>query len=99
MKSLLSVLLIAIAALSGMPQQTEALPCDAGFFHALCNPSLNIVEHCYDCHRLDKDKERCFPSFNKFDITDFLSNKRWNCTIHEWENHFHSDSTFELDQE
>jgi hypothetical protein len=97
MKSLFSLVFIAIAVLSGIPQQSEALPCDKQVFHALCNPSLKIVENCYDCYRLDKDKERCFPSFKKFDITDFLSTKKWNCTVHEWENKFHPESEIDFE--
>jgi hypothetical protein len=92
MKSILAILLVAIASISGIPQ-TDALPCDKGFFHTLCNPKLKLVQSCYDCHRLDKQKERCFPAFNKFDITDFLSTKKWTCETHEWTNPFHSDGT------
>ena len=88
MKSLLAIVLLAIASLNGV-QKTDATPCDRMFFHSLCNPKLNVVESCYDCYRLDKDKERCVPVFNKFDLTDYMSDKRWNCTEHVWENHFH----------
>ena len=91
MKSILAILIVAIAAFSGIPQ-TDALPCDKGVFNALCNPKLKIVESCYDCERIDNGKERCFPAFKKFDITDFLSTKKWTCEQHEWQNPFHSDS-------
>lgn len=99
MKSLLALLFVAIASFGAV---TDAAPCDKAFFHALCNPSLKAVESCYDCYRLDKDKQRCVPIFKKLDLTDFMSDKRWNCTQHEWENHFHSDEyteSFNIDQE
>ncbi len=85
MKSLISIFFIAILTLSGAVASDD-LPCDKGIYRGLCNPSLKIVKSCYDCNRLDKDKERCFPSFNKFDITDFLSSKKWSCHEHEWVN-------------
>jgi hypothetical protein len=90
MKSILSILIVAIAALSGVVK-TDALPCDRGVFNALCNPKLKIVESCYDCERIDNGKERCFPAFKKFDITDFLSTKKWTCEQHEWQNPFHPE--------
>lgn len=87
MKSILSILIIAISTISGI----VALPCDRGVFNALCNPKLKIVESCYDCERIDNGKERCFPAFKKFDITDFLSTKKWTCEQHEWQNPFHPE--------
>ena len=87
MKSIISILIIAIATISGV----VALPCDRGVFNALCNPNLKIVESCYDCERIDNGKERCFPAFKKFDITDFLSTKKWTCEQHEWQNPFHPE--------
>jgi hypothetical protein len=85
MKSLISIFLITLLTLSGAVVADD-LPCDKGIYRGLCNPNLKIVKSCYDCNRLDKDKERCFPSFNKFDITDFLSSKKWSCHEHEWVN-------------
>lgn len=97
MKSIISILIIAIVTLSGV----VALPCDRGVFNALCNPKLKIVESCYDCERIDNGKERCFPAFKKFDITDFLSTKKWTCEQHEWQNPFHPEEgtvgTLEVD--
>ena len=99
MKSIISILIIAIVTLSGV----VALPCDRGVFNALCNPKLKIVESCYDCERIDNGKERCFPAFKKFDITDFLSTKKWTCEQHEWQNPFHPEEgtvgTQEVDTE
>ena len=99
MKSIISILIIAIATISG----GVALPCDRGVFNALCNPKLKIVESCYDCERIDNGKERCFPAFKKFDITDFLSTKKWTCEQHEWQNPFHPEEetvgTQEVDTE
>jgi len=96
MKKFMSILFVAIAILSGASSaqaediqlKGENLPCDKQFFQYLCNPKLKIVEKCYDCNRLDKEKSKCFPAFNKFDITDFLSTKKWDCSEHEWKNPF-----------
>ncbi len=103
MKKIMSILFIAIAVLSGASVQAEEvqlkgenLPCDKQFFQYLCNPKLKIVEKCYDCNRLDKEKSKCFPAFNKFDITDFLSTKKWDCSEHEWKNPF-SGEEFSFD--
>lgn len=88
MKSLLALLFFAIASLGVV---SHSAPCDKPLFHTLCNPSLKLVQSCYDCNRIDKDRERCVPIFKKLDLTDFMSDKKWNCVQHEWENHFHSD--------
>ncbi len=82
MKNKLIVALFSVLAL--FSTQVQAEPCDKLIYRALCNPDFKIVEHCYDCQNLVGKKDKCFPSFNKFDITDFLSSKKWNCTIHEW---------------
>ena len=82
MKNKLVVALFSVLALFSTHVQAE--PCDKLIYRALCNPDFKIVEHCYDCQNLVGKKDKCFPSFNKFDITDFLSSKKWNCTIHEW---------------
>lgn len=86
MKSLLYVLFSVVAFIS--TPSVNAEPCDKVIFRNICNPELNIVEKCYDCHRLDNQRERCFPAFNKLDLTNFLSTKKWNCTVHEWRNPF-----------
>lgn len=105
MKKFMSILFVALAVLSGSAVQAEEiqvkgenLPCDKQFFQYLCNPKLKIVEKCYDCHRLDNGKSKCFPAFSKFDITDFLSTKKWDCNEHEWHNPF-SDEEFFFDKE
>jgi len=96
------LLLLAIVAFAGanadnFEVKEDNLPCDKKFFQYLCNPKLKIVEKCYDCNRLDNDKSKCFPAFTQFDITDFLSNKKWNCTEHEWKNPFSSED-LEIDE-
>lgn len=95
MKSLLYVLLSVVSLIS-IPA-VNASPCDKVIFRNICNPEFNIVEKCYDCHRLDNNKERCFPAFNKLDLTSFLSTKKWNCSVHEWKNPFDTDSVLEED--
>ena len=87
MKNILVTLFAAFALLStgGVVSADDKLPCDKLVYRALCNPEFKLVEHCYDCDNLVGKKDRCFPSFNKFDITDFLSSKKWKCTVHEWE--------------
>jgi len=95
MKSLLYVLL-GIVSLMSVPV-VSAEPCDKVFFRNICNPEFNIVEKCYDCRRLDKNKEKCFPAFDKLDLTNLLSTKKWNCTIHEWKNPFDTDRVSEED--
>lgn len=86
MKNILVTLFAAIAMLSsGGVNASDKLPCDKLIFRALCNPDFKLVEHCYDCENLVGKKDKCFPSFNKFDITDLLSSKKWNCTVHEFE--------------
>jgi hypothetical protein len=86
MKSLLALFILAFSAFNA-----QAAPCDKTLYHALCNPKLNLTESCYDCYRLDKNKERCVPVFNKLDLTDFMSSKKWKCEEHVWKNDFHSD--------
>ena len=88
MKSLFAILFVVIASFGTI---SDAAPCDRPLFHTLCNPSLKLVQSCYDCNRIDKNKERCVPIFKNLDLTDFMSDKKWNCVQHEWENPFHAD--------
>jgi chaperonin GroES len=42
--------------------------------------------------RLDNGKEKCFPAVKKFDITDFLSDEKWDCEVYEWKNPFQAEN-------
>ena len=91
MKSVIKYLfsLIMMILLAGCDVEATT-PCSKGLFKAICNPKLKLVEQCYECHRLDNGKERCFPAVKKFDITDFLSDEKWDCEAYEWKNPFQS---------
>ena len=88
MKFLFSLIMMFLLACN----VDSTTPCSKGLFKAICNPKLKLVEQCYECRRVDNDKEKCFPAVKKFDITDFLSDEKWDCEVFEWKNPFKSEN-------